>query len=491
MQIARFQRGLERLAGALGSAARAGTSGVAEATEARQIEHAVLGSERAPSSPAFCADAPAADDVRRARIDSLQGMIDRVAAQSRARLRERPAIEPAPALPLRGTLEDTPLGPLHRHVAYLEPAHCHGRVAIARALAVSAQTMASITLDASIARIDPRRMLLLDTETTGLSGGTGTLPFLVGLAWFEDESLCIEQLLLRRPGEERPILARLAERVEAASCIVTYNGKSFDWPLLRTRAVMNRVALPAPRAHVDLLHAARRLVGPRLSEVRLTTMERDVLGMLRAHDVDGAEIPGLFWDFVRGAAGGVLTPVMEHNANDVIALAGILVALAERWDGVLPSHAPEDRLAVARTALRLHDLSRAHDWARAAADGGGSESLTAEALTVAATARRRGADPRAARALLEEALVSAPSLVRSAIHLALAKLCERRLADPATALVHARAARTAEPEDASARRIARLEARIVREAERAAKRAARAARARRRAARSQRPDAGD
>lgn len=446
MKLAAFQRGLDRL-----SAQRPPAP---EARAQTMVEVETRGHD---------------DEARLTRIASLQRMIDSVAARSRMRLREPAPVARAVLPPLPGKTELTPHGSLHRHVAWLPPAHCHGRVAIAEALGVAAATIAAITLDETNASIDPRRMLLLDTETTGLSGGTGTLPFLVGLAWFEDESLCIEQLLLRRPGEERPILARLAERIEAASCIVTYNGKSFDWPLLRTRAVMNRVALPTPKAHVDLLHAARRLVGPRLSEVRLVTMEREVLGFTREHDVDGAEIPGLFWDFVRGAEGGVLTPVMEHNANDLVALAGILVALAERWDGVLPSHPPEDRLAVARTALRLHDLSRAHDWARSAAEAGGTDALTTDALTVAATARRKGRDPVAARALLEEALEKAPSEVGPTIHLALAKLCERRLKALGAALVHARAARDAEPVAANEKRIARLEKRLRTAIERASR----------------------
>ena len=86
------------------------------------------------------------------------------------------------------------------------------------------------------------RQVVLDTETTGLAGGAGTLPFLIGLGWFEPGgALALEQLFLARPGEERPMLARLSERLAAASCVVSFNGKSYDWPLLRTRFVMNRM----------------------------------------------------------------------------------------------------------------------------------------------------------------------------------------------------------------------------------------------------------
>src|SRR5690606_7306009 len=108
------------------------------------------------------------------------------------------------------------------------------------------------------------------------------------------------------PGEEAPMLRRLAERVEGASCLVSYNGKSYDWPLLRNRFVLNRVPVAAPPAHLDLLHCARRIFKRRLGQVRLVHLEAQVLGMHREHDIDGAEIPQRFWDFVRSADGSAL-----------------------------------------------------------------------------------------------------------------------------------------------------------------------------------------
>jgi uncharacterized protein YprB with RNaseH-like and TPR domain len=390
----------------------------------------------------------------------LRELIAKKHAEMDRRRAERAAAPPPEPLP--GVLEETPSGPLHRVARYLEPSHCHGRTPIAGALGVAASSLAALALDGTLAEIDPRRVLFLDTETTGLSGGTGTLPFLVGMAWFEDESLCLEQLLLRRPGEERPILERLASRLRDASAVVTYNGKSFDWPLLRTRAVMNRVPVPAPRAHLDLLHCARRVFGPRLREVRLVQMEAEVLGLRREHDVDGAEIPALFWDFVRGADGSTLTPVLEHNANDLVALAALVVALAERWDGVLPHHAPEDRLAVARVAYRYGDHPRALERARAAADAGGSARVTAEALVLGAQAARKTDDRRVEEAMLLEALSHATGDERAGVHLALAKLYEHTLRDYARALEHLAKAEEAEDAEALTRRRARLETKQAR-----------------------------
>ena len=118
---------------------------------------------------------------------------------------------------------------------------------------------------------DAQQWLFLDTETTGLAGGTGTYPFLVGLAWWEGGGLEVEQLFMREYSEERSLLAALAERLAERPVLVTFNGKSFDWPLLETRYRMTRtIPPPAPRAHLDFLHPARNLWRLRLGSVRLS-----------------------------------------------------------------------------------------------------------------------------------------------------------------------------------------------------------------------------
>lgn len=384
----------------------------------------------------------------------LRALIARKQAEAAARA-PRQRVEPEGRLP--GTVEETPCGPVHCIARYLEPAHHHGRTPIISARSIASTTLAALALDDGLRDVDPSRLLFLDTETTGLSGGTGTLPFLVGMAWFEDESLRVEQLLLRKPGEERPILARMAERIRSASAIVTYNGKSFDWPLLRTRAIMNRVPVPTPAAHLDLLHCARRLFGARIADARLVRVEAEILGFRRENDVEGFEIPSRFWDFVRGADGSILTPVVEHNANDLVALAALVVALAERWESVLPHHPPEDRLAVAKVAFRCGDHPRALERAQAAAEAGGDARLTTEALVLGAQAARK----TEARAMEEQLLLRAlehavDEAERAHVHLLLCKLYEHRMRDLERALTHWAHAQGAEDEERWARRRARL-----------------------------------
>src|ERR1700740_3350368 len=171
---------------------------------------------------------------------------------------------------------------------------------------------------------DPDRWLFLDTETTGLAGGSGMYAFLVGVAWWEDGGLEIEQFFLREQSEERALLFALRERIAGRPILVSFNGKSFDWPLLETRYRMSRkISVPTPRAHLDFLHPARNLWRLRLGSVRLSELERHVLGWNRGCDVMSELIPSLYFDFLRGGPPEPLLPIFYHNQMDLRGLAGL------------------------------------------------------------------------------------------------------------------------------------------------------------------------
>ena len=150
----------------------------------------------------------------------------------------RPApVRRAPADPSRTELpfvcEKTDWGPIYRSCQTLLPSHHVGRMPADAASQASAQMLALLSLDPLLGACDSGRALYLDTETTGLGGGAGVVAFLVGLGWFDlDGRFVVEQLLLRKPSEEEPLLRFIADRIERASFVVTYNGKTFDWPLL-------------------------------------------------------------------------------------------------------------------------------------------------------------------------------------------------------------------------------------------------------------------
>jgi hypothetical protein len=178
--------------------------------------------------------------------------------------------------------------------------------------------------DAPDAIADPDDWLFLDTETTGLAGGSGTYAFLVGIAWWEDGGLEIEQFFLREYSEERSMLFALRERIAEHPVLVTFNGKSFDWPLLETRYRMSRkISLPTPRAHLDFLHPARNLWRLRLGSVRLSELERHVLGWDRGADLLSGLIPQIYFDFLRGGPPERLVPVLNHNQMDLRGLAAL------------------------------------------------------------------------------------------------------------------------------------------------------------------------
>ncbi len=374
--------------------------------------------------------APAGDERGGGRVEVLRSQLNALVTRQRERaVRERSAARARPRPVLPGRERPTHHGPVQVVERILEPAHRHGRVAVRSALSADPRLVAILARDTAVAEIDLSRMVFFDTETTGLAGGTGTLAFLVGLGWFDEGVLTIEQLLLPRPGQEGPMLRAVAERIEAASCLVSYNGKSFDWPLLRTRFVLNRVPAPPPRPHLDLLHCARRVFKRRLGQVRLVHVEEHVLGHRRQTDIDGAEIPEVYFDYLRGAEGSTLVPVIEHNAEDLVALAALLGTLGERIAAIRDEDDPRDLLGFAQLSARAGDVDRALGFARATIRGATDARLSLDALCLTARIERRRRDFAAAAAALVSALALGPDeAAASALNLSLAKLYELAVA---------------------------------------------------------------
>ena len=168
------------------------------------------------------------------------------------------------------------------------------------------------------------RILFLDTETTGLAGGTGTYAFMVGVGSLEEEGFKVVQYFMRDYDEEPAQMALLAEDLKRTALLVTYNGATFDLPLLKTRFVFNRVRFNFQRIpHLDLLPVARRLWKRAHGAANLSHLEARVLGSEREGDVPGSLIPTLYFHFLRGASPRTLAPVFYHNRMDIVALAAL------------------------------------------------------------------------------------------------------------------------------------------------------------------------
>ena len=265
-----------------------------------------------------------------------------------------------------------------------------GRVAVADCLPEAGRwPRLELLLTEPSAGIPMGPALFLDLETTGLAGGAGTYAFLVGCGWFDGGVFRVRQFVLTSFAAERPLLEEVAALVRAAGVLVTYNGKTFDAPLIDTRFLFHRLAAPCTGVtHLDLLHPARRLWSPSrlrrsgesrrsLSEggrpatdvhldeagsCRLSLIEQAVLGHMREDDVPGFEIPSRYFQFVRTGDARGLDGVLEHNRLDLLALA----MLTARAGQLLEEGAPA--AGTAREALglgRLYERGGLFDDARA------------------------------------------------------------------------------------------------------------------------------
>ncbi|MFW6238381.1 MAG: ribonuclease H-like domain-containing protein [Halanaerobiales bacterium] len=184
--------------------------------------------------------------------------------------------------------------------------------------------------------------LFLDTETTGLAGGTGTVPFMVGLGYFASGEFIVEQLFMRDFEEEAALLSHFRKLVSKRPIIISFNGKTFDLPLLSTRLIMNRMQEVEIKCHLDLLHPSRR-VWSYLESCSLSSLESHVLGVKRKEDIPGSEVPQVYFDYLNRGETGKLREVFEHNLVDIISLVTLFTHLisVHRKDGALPREAEE------------------------------------------------------------------------------------------------------------------------------------------------------
>ena len=274
--------------------------------------------------------------------------------------------------------------------------------------------------------------VFIDTETTGLSGGTGTYAFLVGIGVCRGDSFSVVQLFLSGPAWEREWLAALEAELPESFGLVTYNGRAFDLPLLRTRYTLSR-AVPSwdGSPHMDLLTLTRHFYRDRLESCSLSSMERNVLGLVRSGcDVPGSEIPRMYAQFLRSRDARPLRGIFYHNTLDIVSLAALQVHIAELIQG---------KCACAEDLLRAGDLWKSKGfcenayalWRAALRLGSGHGG----ALLRLAEAEKAAGNFSAAHGYYEEAL--AFERRPTAVLEALAKLEEHRLGDCAAALSHA------------------------------------------------------
>ena len=284
------------------------------------------------------------------------------------------------------------------------PGHRHGRVALADGLPPTSGLWPGLSL---LAGADcAANMLFVDLETTGLAGGAGTYAFLVGCGWFDGGTFRVRQFFLSAFAAERALLESLTELAATAGTVVTYNGKSFDLPLIETRFMFHRLSTPfAGLPHVDMLHPARRLWREPTREgaaavaasvdasCRLTSLERTLCGHEREGDVPGFEIPSRYFQYVRSGDARPLAAVLQHNRLDIVSLA-MLTARASQMldDGPAAASTPREAYGMGRLYERAGLFEPAlacFQRAGAVAKAGAGDPNVAEATRAAAILLRR------------------------------------------------------------------------------------------------------
>lgn len=263
----------------------------------------------------------------------------------------------ATLLPLR-----TPYGNAYARRATYVLDYMHGNRTLSAALALAPEFTAQFaTRRTATDAVHLRRALFLDTETTGLAGGAGTLAFMVGLGYFEADHFIIEQFFLRDPAEEAAMLCEIDRRVNDREHLVTFNGQSFDVPLLESRYILSRIAPSfADRTHLDLLLPARRVWRGSLESCSLGSLEYHLLGVERTQrDVPGSVIPYLYREYLAAGGGDLnedMQRVMYHNLHDILSMVTLTTKLA---DAILRPGTTEEQFA----AARYHERARAFEEA--------------------------------------------------------------------------------------------------------------------------------
>ena len=254
--------------------------------------------------------------------------------------------------------------------------HQHGRIPFNLLHDSDPSIFPLVARDEALTGVDLRDAVFVDTETTGLAGGAGTVPFMIGMGYFEGDDFRVDQIFMRDFHEEPAALDVVADRLARAKALVSYNGKAYDLPLLASRFTLARMPNPASKLpHLDLLFAVRRIWRKRLADCSLSTVEEGVLDFRREDDVPGWAIPGLYFDYLRSRNGCAIAPVFKHNKWDIVtlaALAGLMGRVyASPFDHL--TH-PFDLMGLGRAMAHLGRLDAAARCYRLALNG----SLPAE-----------------------------------------------------------------------------------------------------------------
>ena len=404
------------------------------------------------------------------QLANLRRRIARIDRKWTAEAPERPRFRPDPR-PARYFVEElmsgevvrTALGEHFEAEKLFECHRRHGSMDISNLHELPADLLDSLS-DGAIGSSHPTKWAFLDTETTGLAGGTGTYAFLIGVGSIEPAGFRLRQFFMRDHGEEASLLRRLSEHLAQFDVLITYNGKTYDQPLLETRFRMARAQHPFERlAHLDLLFGARRLWKLRLESCRLVELENQILGVERQGDLPGEMIPYYYFEYLRTQQAFRLVPIFHHNAIDILSLACLtaVVPFAFRAPEETAFRHGADVIGLARWVLRSGRTEQALRLFRRAVDLGLPDDLLFKTMWDIGTMEKRLGRADAALAVFTD-LAASRNAHRARAFGELAKHYERGERNYAMALEMTRGALAIEDTPALRRRERRLQDRLER-----------------------------
>ena len=267
------------------------------------------------------------DDIKRRleKITQLKKNIDKINQSQKEKSLKTVEAEMKIEEVVSGKFISTPFGDSFMRENYFSRDYRCGEVELFQIFQSSAKTISSLARDDRLKEIDINKTIFLDTETTGLAGGAGTYIFLAGVGYFEGDRFCVRQYFMRDYNEERALLSALNDLLANFKAVVTYNGKTFDLPLMESRYIMSgmKMSLVDPY-HFDLLYPARRLWKRRLESCSLSTVEREILKVSRDDDVPGYLIPEIYFKYLRTKDARAIKQVFEHNLQDILSLVALV-----------------------------------------------------------------------------------------------------------------------------------------------------------------------
>ena len=259
-----------------------------------------------------------------------------------------------------GTIRETDLGPVWMVETVYDEGYLHGRTELSKNIPET--TLDFLGIEKSQEPVMLAKAAVIDTETTGLAGGTGTYPFIIGIGFWRKNKFIVRQYILRDFSEEPAQLQAFTEDLQKTSSLLSYNGKSFDIPLLRTRYRINRMGVPfIDFPHIDLLHPCRRIYRNHFESFNLTYLEAMILGFERVGDVPSHLIPKIYFDFLQNRDDDLLIPILYHNRDDIISLYMLAQETANRIDLALCGASNDDNMFLSLAKIMF--MSRDYDAA--------------------------------------------------------------------------------------------------------------------------------